>query len=112
MIERCQDLPLGAQAGLHLSRQNAAADELDGDLLVILLVGALTQVHLAHPAATEDPPDLVRSDAIARTMRRGLGDLLVVGGRLIGQLAQPRGGNAVEHRLEQSRVTAACPADI
>ena len=80
MIERREDLSFRAQPGLYLPRQHAAADELDGDLLLILLVRPLAQVHLAHPAVTQHAQDLVRADAVAGTIRaRSRSDLVAVG---------------------------------
>src|SRR5262245_46192195 len=64
VIQRGQNLPLGAQARLYLPRQHAATDELDGDLLLVLLIGALAQVDLAHPALAQHAQHLVGANAI------------------------------------------------
>ena len=65
VLQRRQDLPLRAQPALHLAREHAAADQLDGDLLLILLVGALGEIDVAHAARAELAHDAIRAEARA-----------------------------------------------
>ena len=76
MIERRQDLAFELQPALHLARQQPAPHQLDRDLLLELLVGALGEEHLAHAAAAEAAHDAIGADALAGEVdRRVLGSL-------------------------------------
>ena len=65
MVERREDLALELQPALDVARQQPAPHQLDRDLLLELLVGALREEHLAHAAAAEAAHDAIRTDALA-----------------------------------------------
>ena len=70
MVERREDLALELQPALNVARQQAAPHQLDRDLLLELLVGALREEHLAHAAAAEAAHDAIRTDALAGEVDR------------------------------------------
>ena len=59
MLQMRKDLPLGAQATLNLRSEGSRSNELDCDLLLVLLVGALGQIDIAHASGTELAHDAV-----------------------------------------------------
>ena len=65
VIEAGEDLPLVAEAAQHGLRVHAALDELDGDLLLVLAVGAPREIDRAHPAAADPLQDLPVADDLA-----------------------------------------------
>ena len=65
VVEVGEDLALGAEAADDLVRVHAAPDELEGDLLLELLVGPLRQVDRAHAAPAELAHHPVGADALA-----------------------------------------------
>ena len=62
VIERGQNLPLGAKTAQHLVAFRSAFEELDGDLFFILPVGALGQIDRAHAAAPQLTQDAMGAD--------------------------------------------------
>ena len=78
MLETREDLALPEKAPDDLSTVRAGADELEGDLLFELAVGAIREEHAAHPTVADLPDQFVRPDAIARR-------LLLVGRNLPGR---------------------------
>jgi hypothetical protein len=106
MIERGEDLALDPQALLHLFRDEAAAHQLDGDLLAELAVCAFGQEHGAHAAFPERAQDAVRSDAFADEIggRVGAGAAVARGvevgpaGRIRGVVSDAAGGHRVAVR--------------
>ncbi len=65
VVERGRDLALVAKALQRLRAGHSGADELDGDLLLELVVGAAGEIHLAHAAAAQLFEKLVGADALA-----------------------------------------------
>jgi hypothetical protein len=65
VVEPGEDLPLLAEALAKQVGGERQVNELDGDLLLELPVGAMRQVDGAHSAAAEQAIDLVRADALA-----------------------------------------------
>ena len=65
MLERGRDLPLAPEALQRELARHAGPDELDGDLLLELVVGAAGEVDHAHAALPELGEELVGADAIA-----------------------------------------------
>jgi hypothetical protein len=63
MIDRGQDLTLGAEAFRERIAVEAAADELDGDFLRVLAIGADGAIDLAHATVADLFHDLVDADA-------------------------------------------------
>ena len=73
MIERRQNLPLAHEALTHKIRIHPALDELDGDLLLELIVVAHGLINRAHPAAPDQAREAVRADAVSREIIVRLG---------------------------------------
>ena len=103
VLQRRQDLPLHAQPALHLAREHAAADQLDRDLLLVLLVGALGEIHIAHAAGAELAHDPVRTQALAFERSGGIVRAALAGGDLVPEAGL--GNVFAESRA--SRATAA-----
>ena len=62
MVERGEDLTLGAEARQHTIRVHATPDQLDRDALLILLVGALGEIDGAHAAMCDLVKQMIRAD--------------------------------------------------
>ncbi len=62
VLECREDLPLHAQAALNLRREQPAAHDLQRDALLILLIGALREVHVAHAAGAELAHDAIAAE--------------------------------------------------
>ena len=95
MLKTRQNLALAKKAPDDLSTVRAGPDELEGDVLFELAVGAIREEHTAHPAVADLAYQLVRPDAVT--------GLLLLIGRIGGRRCdQPRG---VLHRgsLEEVR---------
>ena len=63
MVERGEDLTLGAEARQHTIRVHAPPDQLDRDALLILLVGALGEIDGTHAAVCDLVEQMVGADA-------------------------------------------------
>src|SRR6185436_17800194 len=66
MIERGQNLPLAHETLTHKIRIHPPPDELDGDLLLELIVIPHGFINCTHPAAPDHTRETVRADAVAR----------------------------------------------
>src|SRR5882757_443906 len=78
MIELRQDLALQLQPGVHPDGDGSAMHNLDGDLLLELGIGPLSQVNLSHTAGTQGAQYPIRSYAVSDhfcSMHPGKGDL-------------------------------------
>ncbi len=73
MIERRQNLPLAHEALTHKSRIHPALDELDGDMLLELIVFAHSSINRPHPAVPDQPREAVRANAVSREIIVWLG---------------------------------------
>ena len=71
MIKGRENLPLVAKAAHDKIRVHAAANQLDGDLLSILIIIAFAEINRAHAAASEFANDFVGAYA------RDSGDVIV-----------------------------------
>jgi hypothetical protein len=99
VVERGEDLPLVAEALEDELGVHAALDELDGDALVVLVVGADGQVDRPHAAAPYFAHHAVSADAAARHRRLVLdldADLLGDGAADACDLPHVEGGRGDE----------------
>ena len=64
VLQRGRDLALVSEPLQDLRARHPGAHELDGDLLLELVVGAPRQIHLAHAAVPDLLEDLVGADAL------------------------------------------------
>ena len=62
VVEPGQDLPLGEEAPVDLVRVHPALDELEGDPLLELAVGALGEIDHAHPAPCQLAHETIGAD--------------------------------------------------
>ena len=90
MIERRQDLAFELQPALHMSRQGPASDQLDRDLLLELLVGAIREEDLAHAATPETAHDAIRADPLAGEVDCGVFLALRCRGVVLAEPLLPR----------------------
>jgi len=72
MIQTGQDLPFPPESLAEKIPRQRDVDQFDGNLLLELPVGAMRQVHRAHPAASQNPLELVRTDPAAGLSYSGI----------------------------------------
>ncbi len=70
MIEAGQDLPLVLETIDDEIRVPARSEQLDGDLLLVLVVRADGSVDLTHAANADLPRDLIGADTLAEELFR------------------------------------------
>jgi hypothetical protein len=78
MVELRQDLALQLEPGVHPGGEGAAVHNFDGDLLLELGIGPLSEVNLSHTAGTQGAQYPIRSYAVYHhfwSMHPGKGDL-------------------------------------
>ncbi len=92
MLEARQDLPFALEAPHNLLGGGPAADQLEGDALVELPVGALGEEDGAHPAPPERLHDAIRPHALA------LGRQHAVGQQICGE------GDGVDREAVEQRM--------
>ena len=91
-------------------REHAAADQLDRDLLLVLLVGALGEIHVAHAAGAELAQDPVRTEALAFERSRGIVRAALAGGDLVPEAGLGNVLAETEHHVRQQRLVRAARA--
>src|SRR5882757_112814 len=65
MIELRQDLALQLEPGVHPDGEGSAVHNFDGDLLLELGIGPLSQVNLSHTAGTQGAQYPIRPYAVS-----------------------------------------------
>ena len=70
VVQLREDLALAPEPAQQLGRGEVGRDELDRDAMLELPVGALGEVHGAHPALADDVEEAVRAELPARQRRR------------------------------------------
>src|ERR1700722_14461992 len=88
MLQSCKNLPLLAKSLAEDVSSERQVNQLDGDLLLEVAIGAMRQVNGAHSAAALQTVDLVRADATGF----GSGFRVRAQGRSGGRFSLFRGG--------------------
>ncbi len=107
VLQRRQDLPLHAQPALHLAREHAAADQLDRDLLLVFLVGALGEIHVAHAAGAELAQDPISAEPLAFERAGGIVRAALAGGDLVPEADLRTAFAEPEQHVRQQRLVRA-----
>src|SRR5687767_3628978 len=69
MLERGENLPFGAEAAEQGVDVEPSLDELEGDALLILSVGALREVDRAHSTARDFTQNAIWAEQFSRSNR-------------------------------------------